>query len=579
MKVVLLYNESLSLKEFQQYYNTPFTKALSLTSFDRVPLPYKGRKNVPADEVREWNTFANNTLSGFDYILISDSSWFKKSCRTNKAESNLGIVLESLEFTSKVLYIPNGGYHQYHPEKAIQGVQRVIQTIKDYENGTYKELGSTIIHSAWYPSTEMDIANSLTTIVDKPVLYCDIEARSLNVTKAGIYTIAFSWDKHNFVSFPVDAHSEPSKIRALLKDFFENYKGKLVFHKANYDVPVLVYNLFMNQELTNTTGLLNGLDVFFRDGRLEDSLIVTYLATNSCSGNTLKLKELAQEFAGHWAVDVSDVTKVPLQDLLQYNGIDCLSTAYVYEKYYPLMVKDEQEDLYKSFMLPVLKNILRMQLTGLPIDLDKVKQLKSKLEQDHSSLVQKLHDYPIMKEAEYQIAIKTVEKLHAKWKKKRTTPEEQLVPINFNSTEQLQVLLYDVMALPVIELTDTKKPATDKKTLKKLINHTDNEDYKLIITQLMELADIDKILTAFIPAFLEATPTKYGHRLVGYYNLGGTVSGRLSSSNLNMQNLPATGSRFAKPVKECFISTDEWVFCGIDFNSLILGEQCSNVLC
>ena len=58
---------------------------------------------------------------------------------------------------------------------------------------------------------------------------------------------------------------------------------------------------------------------------------------------------------------------------------------------------------------------------------------------------------------------------------------------------------------------------------------------------------------------------KYLH---GSFNLGGTVSGRLSSSDPNMQNVPAN-SVFAKLIKECFQAPEGWVFGGADFNSLI----------
>ena len=51
----------------------------------------------------------------------------------------------------------------------------------------------------------------------------------------------------------------------------------------------------------------------------------------------------------------------------------------------------------------------------------------------------------------------------------------------------------------------------------------------------------------------------------------------MSSNSPNLQNLPATGSRFAKLVKECFTSNNDWLMCGIDFFSLTLGERYSNV--
>jgi DNAP len=94
----------------------------------------------------------------------------------------------------------------------------------------------------------------------------------------------------------------------------------------------------------------------------------------------------------------------------------------------------------------------------------------------------------------------------------------------------------------------------------------------------MELSDVEKMLTTFIPPFEQAHVDKHGNaRLLGYFNLAGTVSGRLSSSNINLQQIPATSSRFAKPIKRCFKSTAEWIFVGLDYSSLELGELHSNM--
>jgi hypothetical protein len=139
---------------------------------------------------------------------------------------------------------------------------------------------------------------------------------------------------------------------------------------------VLIYELFMKKDLTNFDGMMEGMQYLCTN--LDDTLVITYLATNSCAGNILGLKQLAAEYAGDWAVDVTDIRSVPLKDLLRYNLVDTLSTAYVYKKYYPRMVQDNQEELYKGLFLDTLKTNIRMQLIGLPIDLNKVSKLKKR---------------------------------------------------------------------------------------------------------------------------------------------------------------------------------------------------------
>ena len=78
-----------------------------------------------------------------------------------------------------------------------------------------------------------------------------------------------------------------------------------------------------------------------------------------------------------------------------------------------------------------------------------------------------------------------------------------------------------------------------------------------LMQSLIELADVSKMLSTFISSFEENTILKEdGHYyLHGNFNIGGTVSGRLSSSNPNLQNLPSS-STYAKQIKKCFTAVE-----------------------
>ena len=559
MKILLLYKGYLPLSECDKIFREPLENTLGSITFNVSQLR---QGKVPANEKREWADLAKSTLDQFDYVLIADSDWFKTLTKNSKAETTLGMVQNSPNFNSKVFYCPSQYVYQVDSGKHQNQFQSVLEGILKDSKGLSTVIEPEI-HSEKYPMTVEEIRQELDNLLDEPILFSDIEAKSLKVTEAGVYTIGFSKDKHNGIAFPVDAIPEQSlEVRKLLREFFEKYQGKLVFHKANYDVAVLNYTLFQ-QDLFDVKGQLYGLNTFFRNNRIHDSLIVTYLATNSCSGNILGLKELAQPYCGDWAVEVSDVTKVPLDKLLKYNLVDCLGTAYVFEKYYPIMVQDNQEQLYLDFMLPTLKTNIRCQLNGLPIDHNEVVRFESKLNQEGSQLESFIRSTNAVKNAEYLLAERLTEKRNSKLKKKQTTIKENLQPINLHSGDQLRVLVYDIMQLPILETTDSGLPSTSKSTLKDLINHTENQEYKDILQSLCDLADVSKISTAFIPPFLEADK-----RILGYLNLGSTVSGRLSASNPNTQQFPSTGSRFAKPTKKCFKSDEEWLFVGLDFNAL-----------
>ena len=569
VKTLLLHKGNLAIQTAKGLYGS-VAKVLNLSQYSTLELKslyYNLDGKAKADTKREWLKSVKEELNQYDYLLVSDAEYFKILTKEAKADSNLGIIKTSEYTTAKILYLPPTFQAKYDLAKFKEKVKITLNSLISDCLGSYSEIGTSIIHSEEYPMTTEEIKLALNKLHFYPELAMDIEAKSLKVTEAGIYTIGFAWDKHNGLAFPVDASSEPEKVRELLKEFLNTYKGKLIVHKANYDIPVLVYNLFMNQSFTNLIEQVNGIKTICNN--LDDTLLITYLATNSCAGNSLGLKELAQQFAGNWAVDVTDVTKLDLPTLLRYNLIDCLSTIYVKDKYYPIMVQDNQEELYKEQFLPYLQDCIRMQLNGLPIDVDKVLKLEQDLLQEREQLLSQISNLPPIKNTEYINSQRRAEKKNKEYKKKRVTWEDVFEPINFNSNLQLEVLLYEVMQLPVIEVTDKGNPSVSGSTIEKLVNHTSDPQYQLILNTIKQYNDVEKILSAFIPAFKTPSTDLYGnHRLTGYMNLGGTVSGRMSSSNINLQQLPSTGSRFAKPVKGVFVSNNEWIMCGIDFNAL-----------
>lgn len=555
-------------------------------------------KKVSAKCANEYSQKLLLALNGLQtkFIYVTDSTYFKVLTKKKTAEPHFGYALPCAIEGYEHITIVLGMNHQqliYNP--ALQEkLDQTLVTLASAVGGNYTPPGTGIIHEAVYPEGYAAIRDALEALLEFPTLSCDIEAFSLQFWNAGIGTIAFAPDKHRGVAFPVDYKPNQTiypeaerreeygryvpniSVRRLLRWFFENYQGKLVFHNANYDVKVLIYVLFM-KDLLDTDGLLHGMEVMCRS--IDDTKLIAYLATNSTAGNVLGLKPLAHEFAGNWAVeDIKDIKRIPLKELLQYNLVDCLSTNYVREKYYPIMVQDEQEDLYHGLMLPSMQLILQIELTGMPMGKAKIAEVKAKLmalQAKHEAIIRQ---HPLIPQYE-GLATETLWERDFEERKSKAKNPDKIKPkdkdtfprhvFNPGSPNQLQDLLYVLMGLPVLDLTETKQPATGADTLKKLIHHTDDTSYKALIQALMDHAEVSKILSTFIPAFEQAID-KDGSGIVwlhGNFNIGGTVSGRLSSSEPNLQNIPAK-STFAKYIKECFYAPEGWIFCGADFNSL-----------
>lgn len=502
-----------------------------------------------------------------EYLVVADADYFKALTKSAKVEVHLGYVMECAFGAWKVVYVPNHRAIFYDPDKVKSKIALGLQALLQDRGGHYQAPGSSIIHSAAYPIAPDEIEDWLERLIieDRP-LSCDIEAFSLKHHTAGIGTITFTWNKHEGISFPVDLGPDPTRVRAALRSFFIRFPQKLIYHSISYDVYVLIYQLFMT-DILDTEGLLYGLEVMLKNW--DDSKLIAYLALNSCAGNQLGLKILAQEFAGNYAVDdITDITKIPLPELLEYNLVDGLSNWHVRDKFWDRMVADDQLDVYEKLFKPAIVDIIQMQLTGMPIDMARVLEVEPILQADQDKAVAAMMASPIMQRFVYRLEERHVAARNAKLKTKRIAMGDEPQVFNPNSGPQIQDLLYEMLGLPIIAVTDSKQPATGGEVLKDLKKHTSDPLVLALLDAFIDYKAVNKILTSFIPAMKEAALGPDGwHYLFGNFNLGGTISGRLSSSDPNLQNLPSKG-RYAKLIKSCFRAPPGWLFCGLDFDSL-----------
>lgn len=570
----------------------------------------QGKKKTPAVEMREYiTTELVPIFEDFDiqFLVVGDGDYFKILTGSSKAEAHLGYVMDC-KFGEpgkiKVVYVPNYAALFHDPVKVSSKIAQGINALKSYRGEEYVAPGHEVIKFAAYPETDQEIEDWLYRLLemDKPIAI-DIEAFSLKHNTAGIGTICFCWDKHEGIAFAVDYVAEEyTEIvngkevkfygrqvrnefrRKLLRAFFWKLKQKAIYHHIAFDVYVLIYQLYM-EDLLDTSGLLTGMNILLRNW--DDTKLIAYLATNSCAGNKLGLKDLSQSFAGNYSMgeDIVDIRRIPLPKLLSYNVVDGCSTLHVHEQHYDTMVADDQLDIYEKVFKPSILDIVQMQLTGMPLNMRKVliveyllkRILRKALKGNKATGSVGILGSPIAEEYTYRLKQAWIDKKNATWKVKRGTIDDvpDSVVFNPNSGPQLQELLYDMLDLPVIDLTDTKLPATGAKTLEKLLNHTQDPTTIAFLTELMEYSAVIKVLSSFIPAMKNAALGPDGwHYLFGNFNLGGTVSGRLSSSDPNLQNIPtgATGAKIkkiiGKLIKWCFEAPPGFVFLGLDFASL-----------
>ena len=546
-----------------------------------------GKQKVKVDQLREYLTEELVPVlkaQGTQYVLVADSVTFKELAGVAKSEVWAGYVLDSKYGDFKVIFVPNYATHFYDPSGVTEKVAQAVAAVKAHSEGTYEDPGKSIFKEAHYP-TGGEIIQWINRLGEMDCdLTCDTETFSLKAFRAGLGTIAFSWEMGRGVSFPVDLiehldddgkpdhiRKENRAVRAALKALFikmHKQGRKLIWHNMSYDVSVLIATLFM-KDILDTEGLLYGLEIM--GTHWDCSQLITYLATNSCGGNTLGLKPNAQEYSGNYAVEeIHDIKKIPYQELLRYNLVDTFSTWYVLHKNKPVMIADQQEDFYNRIFKPAQIDIVQMQLTGMPINMKRAievdKELRDALELHKAAIFAS----PVVQEFQDLLDAHYLEEWNKRLKKQKRTLADvgDKAKFNPNSADQLSDLLYGMLKFPVLDTTKNGAPATGGKVIAKLVHHTEDATVLAFLEELRQYKLLVKVITDFMPSILDAEEGPDGwHYLCGSFKLGGTISGRLSSSGPNMQNFPAS-SKYGKLIKSCFQAPPGWIFAGLDFASL-----------
>jgi uracil-DNA glycosylase family 4 len=288
------------------------------------------------------------------------------------------------------------------------------------------------------------------------------------------------------------------------------------------------------------------------EAQMFDTKVANSLLDENAPDNTLKY--LANKFTdlGHYgdSVDRTDLANAPLDEVLAYNTRD--SDAGL--RLRPVLAAAmEEEGLTPLFdlMMKVEKTLVDVEAVGMWVDRPWAKRVA------HQT-------YDAMKVAEEEIYSMAGKE------------------INLNSPDQVAWFIYEHMGLPVLETTPTGAPSTNKEALVELKYHEGQSPAQLKSTAALASHRKNSKLwvTYFVPlpAYLA-----YDRRVHTTYNLGkgagedgedgGTRTGRLSSKNPNLQNIPIgtdmRGMFAATNVSEGGPESD-WEFCGADYSQLEL---------
>ncbi len=363
----------------------------------------------------------------------------------------------------------------------------------------------------------------------------DLETSSLDSMQAQVIGISFACQANSAAYVPI-GHTEESlidenkpidgqldlqKVLDLVIPVINNPKIELIGQHFKYDMNVLSnYGI----EITNLT---------------HDSLMESYvLDTNGRHDmDTLAMKYLGEQTTKYEDVCGKGAKQIPfsrvdIDKATHYAAEDADVTLKLH-----LTLKEElkkfagQQKVYDEIEMPLVNILAKIEQTGVLVDSQKLKEQSNELGKKITEFEQKA----------YQLVGRE---------------------FNLNSPKQLQEILFEEQGIPVIKKTPTGKPSTSEDVLQELAQ--EHELPKVIIEN-RSLSKLKSTYTDKLP--LEINP-KTG-RIHTSYHQAVTTTGRLSSSNPNLQNIPIRTAEGRK-IRQAFIAEEGFKVMAADYSQIEL---------
>ena len=374
--------------------------------------------------------------------------------------------------------------------------------------------------------TEKSFNDLIESLAKKKSFAFDVETTSKRPVWARLVGISFSFEDGNAFYLPlahrylgVPEQLEFKAVREKLKPILEDKSIKKCGHNIKYDLIVM----------SNEGIALDGVDF--------DTMIASYLLNPSSRGHGLDA--LTMEYFGHKNLTYKEMTgtgskeigfdEVEVDRATEYAAEDSDMTWRLKGKLQP-QLKDSTLKLYKEIELPLLEVLAEIELNGVYVDRKHLKELSSKIDKQ---LLHLEKDIYVLADEEF----------------------------NINSPKQLSVILFEKLKLPVVKKTKTGY-STDVSVLEQLaVEHKLPE-------QVLSYRQLAKLKSTYVDA-LPGEIFKNTGRVHTSFNQTVAATGRLSSSNPNLQNIPIR-SDMGKEIRKAFTAEGDNMLLSADYSQIEL---------
>lgn len=276
------------------------------------------------------------------------------------------------------------------------------------------------------------------------------------------------------------------------------------------------------------------------DGIGFDTMVAAYLINPAQTH--LNLDDLAEDYLRYKTIHYSDIVDkkgsildVPADKLRDYASEDADIALRLKNKLEPYIAKNKLERVFFDIELPLIPVLAEMELNGVKLDVDGLSRLSEELEHNIAALEKEIYEI-----AGYEF--------------------------NVNSPPQLSKILFEDLGLEVVKKTPTGKASTDEEVLK-ILSDKHPLPYKIV-----EFRTYSKLKSTYVDALPKLINPKTG-RVHSSFNQTIAATGRLSSSDPNLQNIPIRdkiGQDIGKRIREAFIPAEGYKILSVDYSQIEL---------
>lgn len=413
------------------------------------------------------------------------------------------------------LFYTNNMVESNVTSKATDSDQFDLFSTPDGENnlqlsGGYKNLENT---EHFYQTIETDFAIKLLVqnLLKQTSVSFDTETTSIDALTAELVGISFSWEIGKGFYVPLPSNYEEAKhIINKFLPFFEAESIEKIGQNLKYDLKVL-----------------SKYDVWVK-GKLFDTMIAHYLINPDMRHNMDLLSETYLKYSPKPIEDIigkkgkNQITMrdAPLDIVKEYAVEDSDVTLQLKHHFAPILDKTDTKKLFEGIEIPLVQVLADMEMEGINLDVSFLKSLEVDLANDIKNL-----ESEIYKQAE--------------------------VEFNLASPKQLGEVLFDKMKIggDKQKKTKTGQYATGEEVLSYLAN--DNK----IVQEILDWRQLVKLQNTYVTALPQQICEGTG-RVHTDYMQAVAATGRLSSNNPNLQNIPIRTER-GRLIRKAFIPRDE----------------------